>query len=113
MDLKWKIRKVILVIFLVAFLSYILPFAYFMAFPATGETTKWAQQLPKGFVVEYCLHVYYVERNEKQTTRWEFSWAAPETFAFSLYAPPFIRCGYLPWVPFIKYPAPFGTIQSD
>ena len=113
MDLKRKIRIFILVTFLVAFLSFILPFVYFMAFPATDETSKWAQQLPKGTVVEYCLNINSFERNEKQVVRWDFRWAAPGTFAVSMPAPHFNRCGYSPWLPPIKYPASMGIIQSD
>jgi hypothetical protein len=103
--------KFIILSCLVVSLLCILPFSYFMAFPATDETSRQATQLPKGIAVEFCFNFHAFERDGKHDFETEIRWAAPGSFAVNLRSPYFTRCGYLPWLPFVEYPEKPGIIR--
>ena len=90
------VKRIIMIVCLIIIMSYLLPFAYFLAFPATDETSRQATKLPKGIIVEFCFYV--------QDFSMGLVWAAPGTFAVSIHPLYFARCGYLPWLPFVKLP---------
>jgi hypothetical protein len=101
---KKLIKKVIITISLTAVLSCLLPFVYFVAFPATEETSKKATQVPKGIIAEFCFNFETFKSERKVNFLMDFRWSAPGSFAVSMPSPYFTRCGYIPWMPFISYP---------
>jgi hypothetical protein len=101
---KLVIKRTAIAIFVFVCLLYLLPIAYFMVFPATDAIQRQATQLPKGLVVEYCFNYDRLPNYGKGSFLMDLRWAAPSTFALDLRSPYFTRCGYLPWIPFIKYP---------
>jgi hypothetical protein len=104
MNQKKITKRIIAIVCLFAILSCLLPFAYFIAFPATDETSKRVTKLPKGIIAEFCYNFNSFERDEKKGFLMDIRWAAPGTFAVSMPSPNFTRCGYILWLPFIKLP---------
>jgi len=104
MSLQEVARWIIVAVCLIVILSCLLPFAYFIAFPATDETAKQATGFPKGIIAEFCYNFDSFERDGKQDFLMDIRWASPGTFAVSMPSPNFTRCGYVPWLPFFKLP---------
>ncbi len=99
-----RVKQIFLIACIIAAFSCCLPFTYFLVFPATDETSRKAQSLPSGIIVEYCFNYDRYPNYGKGAFLMDLRWAAPGTFAVSMRSPYFSRCGYLPWIPFIKYP---------
>jgi hypothetical protein len=98
------LTKLAIMACLALILSCLLPFSYFIVFPATEEIAKKATHLHKGLILEFCFNFGVFESDGEPTFLLDIRWAAPGSFAVSMPSPYFTRCGYVPWLPFVEYP---------
>jgi hypothetical protein len=98
---KNVIKKAIIVVFVISVLSCLLPFTYFMFFPADDSTRKEILMLPKDIVAEYCFNYW---KSPDHLVNVDFRLGRPGVFAFGIPSGHFTRCGYIPWLPLLSLP---------